>query len=228
MGIGELNEGPLHATLKSAYAANGGVCEVAIDGFVADAVRNGIIYEIQTGSFSGLGRKLSTLVNSNQVVLVHPIAVHSTMVKLPKTNGEKIQKRKSPKAGKLIHIVNELVYLPELFKHPNFSVEVVLTKEEQIREFDPLKRRRRGGWRIKQRRLLEVLEGCRLQGPESLLDFLKHELSEPFSTRDLAQALEEPLSIAQKVAYCLRHGRVVEIAGKQGNSLLYKSLSSET
>ena len=56
MRIGTLNEGPLHAALKATYVANGGDAEVAIEGFVADAVRGGVIYEVQTGSFSGLTR----------------------------------------------------------------------------------------------------------------------------------------------------------------------------
>ena len=50
-GIGQLNEGPLHAALKNRYAHSGEL-EVPIGGFVADAVYDGVIYEIQTGSFS--------------------------------------------------------------------------------------------------------------------------------------------------------------------------------
>ncbi len=224
MGIGELNEGPLHAALKASYAANGGQAEVAVDSFVADAVRNGIIYEIQTGSFSGLTRKLKTLVETTPVVLVHPIAQSSVIVKVPDDPKAKVQRRKSPRRGKLIHIVSELVYIPGLLSHPNFSVEVVLTQEEDIRRYDPNKNRRRGGWRTRERRLLEVVEGMRLQDMRDLFLFLKGDLPEPFSTRELAQVLDEPLDIAQKMAYCLRHAGVTEITGKRGNALLYRTL----
>lgn len=224
MGIGELNEGPLHASLKATYAANGGAAEVTVDSFVADAVRNGIIYEIQTGSFSGLQRKLSHLLDSAQVVLVHPIAQTSTIVKVPDDPKQKTQRRKSPKHGKLIHIVSELVYLPQLLNHKNFSVEVVLTREEEIRSFDPRKNRRRGGWRVQERRLLEIVDGVRLHNMADLLLFLHGELEEPFSTRQLAEQLQEPLAIAQQMAYCLRHAGVTEIVGKQGNALLYQTV----
>ena len=67
-GIGTLNEGHLHASLKHLYAGENGQLEVPFGKFVADVVRDGVIYEIQTSSFSGLGRKI--------IVLVIPEAGH--------------------------------------------------------------------------------------------------------------------------------------------------------
>lgn len=221
MSIGILNEGPLHAALKAAYSANGGEEEVAVQTFVADAVRNGIMYEIQTGSFSGLGRKMSALADVGPVVLVHPIAQNTTIIKQPEKPDEKVVTRKSPKHGALIHIVNELVYLPLMLNHPNFSVEAVLTQEREIRVYDPKKNRRRGGWRVKERHLVDIVEGVRLQSMGDLYNFLRVELPAPFSTRDLAFALDQPLAIAQKMAYCLRHAGETEVVGKKGNALLY-------
>ena len=224
MSIGILNEGPLHAALKAAYVANGGQAEVPVQTFVADAVRNGVMYEIQTGSFSGLGRKMASLAEVGPVVLVHPIAKDKTIVKQPKDEDGKVEVRKSPKHGRLVHIVNELVYLPKMLNHPNFSVEAVLTEEEEIRRYDPRKNRRRGGWGVQERRLLNISEGLRINAMTDLYDFLQADLSEPFGTRELATALGQPLHIAQKMAYCLRHAGVTEISGKQGNALLYRNI----
>ncbi|NKB99204.1 MAG: hypothetical protein GKR90_12025 [Pseudomonadales bacterium] len=222
MPIGTLNEGPLHAALKATYVANGGDAEVSIDGFVADAVRGGVIYEVQTGSFSGLTRKMQTLAEQCPVVLVHPIAATTHIVKVPEKEDETPPpRRKSPKHGRLIHIVNELVYVPKLLNHPNFSVEVVLTEEEELRRYDPKKNRRRGGWRVVERRLLNVVEGCRLQEVDDLMQFVQGDLPDPFSTKDLAAATNEPIALARKMAYCFRHAGVTKIVGKQGNSLLY-------
>lgn len=225
MGIGTLNEGHLHASLKAMYVAHGGDAEVRVDGFVADAVRNDVIYEIQTGSFSGLTRKLSHLLDNHQVVLVHPIAANTTMLKQPKEKGDKVQRRRSPKHGQAVQIVSELVYIPTLLTHANFSVEVVLTEEEEVRVYDPRKRRGRGGWRVMERRLLEVVDTWRLSSPTDLFEFLQRDLPEPFTTKDLAEALEQPQSIGQKMAYCLRHGGVAEVCGKEGNALVYQTLS---
>ena len=221
MAIGTLNEGPLHAALKATYVANGGHAEVQVDGFVADAVRGGVIYEVQTGSFSGLHRKLKTLADQSRIVLVHPIAATSYIVKEVAAGEKPLPRRKSPKHGRLAHIINELVYLPTLLKHPNFSVEVVLTEEEELRRYDPKKNRRRGGWRVVERRLIEILEGCRLDSSADLMQFVTGDLPQPFATRDLAVAMQESVAVAQRLAYCWCHSCMTEIVGKKGIALLY-------
>ena len=219
MPIGTLNEGPLHAALKATYVANGGDEEVPIEGFVADAVRGGVIYEIQTGSFSGLSRKMTALANESPVVLVHPISETTYIIK-ENEQGES-PRRKSPKHGRLSHIVSELVYIPTLLNHPNFSVEAVLTEEEELRRYDPKKRRRRGGWRTVERRLVAVKDGFRINTAHDLLQFLNEDLPGEFTTKDLARALDDSAAVARQFAYCLRHTGVAELVGKQGNSLVY-------
>ncbi len=225
MPIGELNEGPLHAALKAIYSANGGEQEVPVETFVADAVRGGVMYEIQTGSFSGLGRKMRSLADVGPVVLVHPIAASTVIVKEPAESDGVVSRRRSPKKGALVHIVNELVYMPSMLNHDNFSVEVVLTVEEELRRYDPRKRRGRGGWRVLQRRLVELGEGVRLTRMSDLYQFLVDELAEPFGTCELADALRQPLYIGQKMAYCLREAGVTEIVGKKGNALQYRNIA---
>ncbi|HRE25777.1 MAG TPA: hypothetical protein PK954_04005, partial [Anaerolineales bacterium] len=69
-------------------------------------------------------------------------------------------RRKSPRRGAWRDVFGELVSLAELAAHPNFALEVVLVKDEQVRRpAPPPKRRRR--WRARQwhpveRRLLSV------------------------------------------------------------------------
>jgi hypothetical protein len=223
VSIGVLNEGPLHAALKASYLEQGGQSEVDVGGFVADAVYDGVAYEIQTGSFSGLRRKLSALVELGPVVLVHPIAASKTIVKLPVEEDQTATRRRSPKKGHISHIVSELVYLPHLLNHPNFSVEVVLIDEEEVRIYDPKKVRRRGGWRVHERRLIEIKDRLRIRTALDLYEFLHEPLPTPFTTRDLANALHQPAAIARQMAYCLRNAGVTEVCGKQGNFLRYRA-----
>ena len=221
-GIGTLNEGHLHASLKHLYAGENGQLEVPFGKFVADVVRDGVIYEIQTSSFSGLGRKMLALAEQQPVVLVHPISHSKTLIKLNKDGSGEFTRRRSPKRGALVHIVSELVYIPTLLKHPNFSVEAVLIAEEEVRSFDAKARRGRGGWRGQGRQLVEVLDQARISTPFSLLDFLFEDLPDPFTTKELAVALDQPQEIAQQMAYCLRHMEVVDVCGKTGNALNYE------
>ncbi|MGB0997104.1 MAG: hypothetical protein ACPGXJ_02410 [Pseudomonadales bacterium] len=220
--IGTLNEGALHAALKQHYGGAEAQFEVPFSGFVADVVRDGTIFEIQTSSFSGLERKMRALADQSPVVLVHPIAAQKNLVRIKDPASGDFTRRKSPKKGKLCHILSELVYLPSLLNHPNFSVEVALIEEEQHSIFDPKARRGRGGWRTRGRHLVELLEQLRINDVHDLLQFVQTPLATTFSVQDLAGAMQQPVWLARQMAYCLRHGGLSSVCGKQGNALLYE------
>jgi len=57
------------------------------------------------------------------------------------------------------------------------------------------------------------------------LGFLPEGL-ESFTTRDLAVAMDMRKALAQKMAYCLQKGRVIELIGKQGRANLYRVAGS--
>ncbi|MCZ6617381.1 MAG: hypothetical protein O7E57_04555, partial [Gammaproteobacteria bacterium] len=120
MSIGTLNEGPLHQALKSLYSRGDATEEVPVGSYVAD-VRGAdqVLYEIQTGGFASLKKKLGTLVEHHRVVLVHPIAQIRYIVKLPVREDEEATRRRSPKRGSIADIVTELVSIPLLLNHPN-------------------------------------------------------------------------------------------------------------
>ena len=148
--IGTLNEKALHAALKTWYAKPNDQFEVLVDGFVIDIVRDELLIEIQTRNFAPLKRKLMTLTANHRVHLVHPIAQEKWIIKqrqvekdetdkTDKTNTNEAQgvlkPRKSPKRGSFAHIFAELVSIPKLIARPNFSLEVLLIEEEEIRHY---------------------------------------------------------------------------------------------
>ena len=154
--IGTLNEKPLHEALKKWYARPGDKFEVPVDGSIADIVRGSRIIEIQTRNFSAIRRKLEKLVINHRVRLVYPIASEKWILKPGKTGAEP-GRRRSPKRGGYEEIFSELVYIPHLLKNPNFTLELLLIREEEAREYDGVRGWRRGGWVTSERRLLEVV-----------------------------------------------------------------------
>ena len=74
-----------------------------------------------------------------------------------------------------------------------------------------------------ERHLLEILDAKRIQGSDTLWDFVDDSLQEPFNTRDLASAMTQPVEVARQFAYCLRNAGALEVVGKEGNALLYKT-----
>jgi hypothetical protein len=130
-------------------------------------------------------------------------------------------RRKSPRKGNIFHLFAELVSLPRLIRHRNFSMEVLFTLEEEIRRNDGLGSWRRKGWSIADHRLLEVTDSRIFERPSDFLALIPACLPDPFSTKDLAQCTGNPRWLAQKMAYCLRKMGVIEAVGKSGNSVLY-------
>ena len=220
--IGTLNEGPLHQSLKSLYLTGNGETEGPVGSFVADVrAEDDVIYEIQTGGFAPLKRKLAALIETHRVVLVHPIAAVRYIVKVPSAQDAQATRRRSPKRGTAAHIAQELVSIPTLLEHPNFEVEVVLTEEDEVRVYDPARVRRRGGWRVVSRELTGVVGRQRIACADDLFALVDGPLPESFTTADLAAAMGQPRWLAQKLAYCLRESGAVSLVGKEGNALVY-------
>jgi len=220
--IGSLNEKPLHRALKKWYARPDDRFEVPVDGFVIDVVHGDLLVEIQTASFSAIKRKLAALTAQHPVRLVYPIAREKWIVRLAKDGNGQLGRRKSPKRGALEQVFGELVSFPHLLSNPNFSLDVLLIQEEEIRRYDRKRGWRRKGWVTHERRLLQVVDNRLFETPADMAALLPADLAEPFATSDLAAAIAKPRRLAQKMAYCLREMGVIAAVGKRGNAILYR------
>lgn len=231
--IGTLAEKSLHAQLKQLYAQPGDLLEHALDGYIIDIARPtggaegggaeepGLrCIEIQTRSLAKMKPKLQTLLPQRPVQVILPVAVDTTIVRLD-GSGAPISRRQSPKHGCVLHVFAELVSLPTLLADPHFSLEVLLMREEQVWRDDGQGSWRRQRWSIYDRRLLAVVGSTSLTCPGDCAALLPPILPESFTCRDLAAAAGQPLALAQKMAYCLRHMGELEVTGKQGKALVY-------
>ena len=221
-GFSTLNEKSLHASLKSWYSQPGDKLEEPLDGFFIDILRGDLCLEIQTGNFSAIRRKLWKLTRSRPVRLIYPIAIEKQIVRLAEDGVTELSRRRSPKRGSLLNLCDELIYAPTLMSEDNFSLEVLLIREEELRLHKPDKYWRRRGWGTVERKLLEVVERQLFQEPRDLLQMIPPGLPVPFTTADLAEGLQKPRALAQKLAYCLRALDLVELSGKSGNAHLYQ------
>lgn len=224
-GIGLLNEKALHASLKQWYARPGDQLEVSVDGFVIDIVRDDLLIEIQTSNFSSIKSKLNNLARSHRIRLIYPIVQEKWIVRSATRNGKGAIRRKSPKRGRIEDLFWELVSIPQLLVNPNFSLEVLMIRGEEVRRYNAGRRVRRR-WLIEGRRLLEVVDQRSFGQSADWLRFLPDGL-ELFTTSDLADRMNTRRELAQKMAYCLREARMIELIGKRGRSNLYRVPSSD-
>ncbi len=219
--IGTLSESSLHAAVKDWYAIPGDRLEVPMDGYVIDILREKLLIEIQTKNFTQIKPKLNSLLDNYSVHLVHPIAQEKWIVRIPESSRNSATRRKSPKRGRFLHIFDELIRIPELITHPNFSLEILLIQEDEIRIHDGNGSWRWKGWSIADRRLTAIIDRLVLKKPGDFLQFVPPDLPESFTTRDLSKQCSIPVRLAQKMAYCLKHMGNINMVGKQGNAYVY-------
>ena len=200
--------------------------EVAVDRFVVDIVRSETLIEIQTRSFSSMKSKLDALLDYHPIVIVHPIALRKWIVKGPH-QGKPSSRRKSPKTGTVYDVFSELVSFPSLVDHPNLTIEVMLTEEEELRRYDGNRSWRRRGWAVVERRLIDVTEQVVFGSRADWLRLLPTDLPDPFTTADLATATCRPIRTAQQMAYCMREMGGLDVVGKRGNALEYRRSSDQ-
>ncbi len=218
--IGTLAEKSLHAGLKEWYGRAGDQFEVKIGRYVIDIVRDDLLIEIQTRHLYALRRKLAGLLESHKVHLIHPIPCEKWIIRQT-AQGKFIQRRKSPKRGRVLDIFGECMRIPHLLLHPNLTLEAALTQQEEIWRDDGQGSWRRKRWSIADQRLLAVVEQAVFNTPQDYLAVLPQELKRPFTNRELAEILNCRLNLAQKITYTLRKMELLDVSGKQGNALYF-------
>ena len=227
-GINTFNENPLHLALKEWCAGPDAEFEVPLDGYIIDAIVDGVLIEVQTRNFTQMRSKLKKLVESHPVRLVHPVSYEKWIVRQD-PEGKRLSRRKSPKRGRMEEVFRELVTFPQLMAERNFSLEVVLIQEEEIRVVDGKRRRRGRDFRRDERRLLKVLDSRLFMQPRDMAALIPDSVDEPFTTSDIANACNMPRFLAQKMAYCLREmGAIVPLARRKTGIRYTRSAENAT
>jgi hypothetical protein len=220
MSIGTLAEKSLHAGIKQWYGRDADQFEVPVGGYVIDIRRGDTLIEIQTRNLGAMKRKLAALLPHHPVHLLHPIAQEKWIVRQT-ADQQSVSRRKSPKHGRVIDVFGELLHIAPLLSHPNLTLFLLLTHEEEIWRDDQQGSWRRKRWSIADRRLLAVREQIRLAEAADFLALLPPDLPAPFSNRDVATGLRCTAAQALKMTYTLRQLGLLDVVGKQGNSFLH-------
>ncbi len=158
--------------------------------------------------------------------LIYPIGLEKWIVRQG-DGGEVLGRRRSPKRGGRELLFAEFVSFPALLAERNFTLEVLLIREEEVRVRDETVNWRRRGWATSERRLLEVVSAHVFEQPADLLGLLPPGLPDPFTPVQLARALDRPAWLARRMTYCLRELGLLVPAGKQGRSNLFSRCPAE-
>jgi hypothetical protein len=125
-------------------------------------------------------------------------------------------------------MVPALASSPLREQRPSLTLQVVFTREEQIRRDDGKGSWRRKGVSIVDRRLLEVVDSRAFCGAQDYAALLPEGLdshlrgNDGVTCRDIARALGIRLPQARRMVYCLHRMGVLEPAGKRVRERLWR------
>ncbi|MGE5638113.1 MAG: hypothetical protein ACM3WQ_05335 [Chloroflexota bacterium] len=216
-----MTEHSLHSEIKRIYSLPGDIFEAKLDNYIIDILRDKLVIEIQTRNFSAIKKKLHALIKTHQVRLVYPISENKWITYITK-DGTTINKRKSPRRGKLTDLFRELVRIPDMLRMTNFSLEVLFIDEEEIRCNDGKGTWKRRGVSIKGRRLIKVNDRLLFQNKQDYLKIVPNNLNEFFTNKELAKSIKIPVWIARQITYCLRKSDIIRINRNKGRELLFQ------
>lgn len=215
-------ETTLHKQLKAVYTSDPQSREVVVDGYRIDAIVRGELIEVQQAGLSQIRDKVRDLLRSHRVRVVKPLAARKVLVKRQRRGGTIESTRLSPKRATMLDVFEELVHFCTVFPHPRLAFEILLTEQEEHRVSVRKRRWRDKGYRVEDRHLVAVVDRLTLRTRADLRKLLPAELPQLFSTAHIAQQAGIPRGLAQKIAYCLRTTGAAQLAGKSGNTLLYR------
>jgi hypothetical protein len=222
-----MNEYSLHSEIKRFYSLPGDYFEVKLDNYIVDILRGQLVIEVQTKNFSVLKEKLQTLTEKHQVRLVYPLPEKKWITYITKDNTV-VNERKSPKKGRLTDLFRELVMIPQMIGDENFSLEVLLIDEEEVRCADGKGSWRKRGVSIQERRLLSVNSRILFQNKTDYLKMLPISLNQFFTNRELAKLAKIPVGTARQMTYCLRKSNIIRIVEKNGRELTFQKVENKS
>ena len=219
-------ETTLHQQLKRCYAVEESNTEVVLGRFRIDAVRGDELIEIQCASLSAIRDKCKTLLRRHRLRVVKPVVFRTRINKADRPGGEIISTRMSPKRGNVLDVFDELIYFTRVFPHPNLVIEVPMIHVVQTRVPRTGRRRRRGrkDYQVSDVELAEIARTHQISTPAELLSLVNIPKSvDPFDTNDLANWIDRPRWVAQKIAYVLRHTGAIEQVERRRTGIRYRA-----
>lgn len=191
--IGTYKEKRTHRAIKSFITEDESSLEVKVGSSVADVYLDGIVYEIQTGSFFPLTKKIAAYLaaGESEIRVIYPIITKRRIVRIDKDSGEVLRSRMSSAKQTPAKILPELIYLSDYLKNPRLCFDIYMIAAEEHRYSDEIHRYRKSGKRDSE--LFPItLEGIiSLETTEDFASLLPDALSESnegFTAADFMRA----------------------------------------
>ncbi|MBQ9779955.1 MAG: hypothetical protein IJW00_10945 [Clostridia bacterium] len=215
--IGTLREKRLHAVIKRYLCEDVTTHEIPLrdivskDGasvntkMVADVLVGDHIYEVQTGGFYPLKKKLQWYLDHTacNITVVHPMAGSKYLSWIDPDNGQVVSRTRNNRRGRVKDVAKELYWLKDFIDNPRFSLRLLLLEIEEYRILDGYGKEKKIRASKYERFPVSLLGDVRLYEPEDYAFYFLPESigNEPFTAAEYAKAS----GIRGKAAYAMLH-----------------------
>jgi hypothetical protein len=190
-GIGTLGEKRMHAIIKRYICEDHACHEVGVldTGYVSDVRIGNDVYEVQTGAFYPMRKKIAHYIENTSctVTVVHPISVERWVTWVDAKTGEVTPRKRSPKRERAIHLLPELYCLLPYLGDERLRFRLLMIEEEDFRTLSGRKDNRKRGARLYERMPLSLLGEIEFSSPADFSVFLPTDLPSPFTVKDFSQ-----------------------------------------
>lgn len=147
-GIGRISEKRLHRIVKSFVAEDPATHETPVGRYVADALSEGEIFEIQTKAFSRLSPKLEYYLEQtpHKINVIYPIIRNRRLIRIDPETGEILRKQTSPKHGSSLMALPELFHIRHLLPCDRIKITLLFIDAEEYRYSERVRYRRSGAY----------------------------------------------------------------------------------
>ena len=187
-------ERSLHRSLKFHFCDDESKHEIKIGRHVADVCDGNTIFEIQTGNFSPLRKKIQFYLENTDfdIVIVRPIAQNRKIFWIDEDSGEmKKAPRLSSKHENLASGIADLHYLNEFLGNPRLSFCFILMEIDEIRLLDGYGKQKKIRATSVDRLAGEIYSLHYIKGISDVADVILPMLpDEPFGREELSKSLK--------------------------------------
>ncbi len=217
-GIGTLNEKRIHSVLKN-YFSNDYDQEAKIGSFYADIVTENGIFEIQTGNFGKLNKKLEIMLSVCHVTVVYPYEKRTRVISADDANGELLREGRFRYNNSLTEFFLELYRIKSFLTNPNLTICIAELDVERVNYVSKNtgKRRKKGAFT---KTPLALRREIYLEKPSDYLVLLPEGVPKEFTVKELQKYTKT--TDAKLMLEILLYMGAVDKIGKNGNAEIYK------
>lgn len=183
----------VHSAMKKYFCPDESCHEKKVGNYVADAFDGKTVFEIQTGSFSLLRKKIQYYIeNTNfDVVVVHPLAQNRKIIWIDKESGDvALKPRLSAKHESIVSALPQIFYLKELLGHPRLSFCFPMLEISELRLLDGYSKDRKKGSTSLDKIAGELYDIRYINSALDIKNAVRPLLPDIFSRAELSKALK--------------------------------------